>query len=110
MQVAKLLLTHAKEDIGQNYFKTRDMLTSIQALRMNKIVQGIQQVQGPVTITLRNLSSFECNQVRHLFLNGMDHFHALADMVAAADSGSQQTRTQTTGATGAGTGANTAPL
>jgi predicted nuclease of restriction endonuclease-like RecB superfamily len=97
MQVAKLLLTYAKEDIGNNYFKTRDLITSIQCLRMNKIVQGIQQVQGPVTITLRNLSSFECNQVRHLFLGGMDHFHQLSDMVVAAESSSEQTRTQTTG-------------
>ena len=104
MQVAKLLLTHAKEDIGQNYLKTRDMLTSIQCLRMNKIVQGIQQVQGPVTITLRNLSAFECNQVRHLFLGGMDHFHELSDMVMAAETSSDQ-RTQTTG-----TGTATAPL
>lgn len=94
--MAKLLLTHAKEDIGSNYFKTRDILTSIQCLRMNKIVQGIQQVQGPVTITLRSLSSLECNQVRHLLLNGMDRFHELSNMVAAADSSGTQTRTQTT--------------
>jgi predicted nuclease of restriction endonuclease-like RecB superfamily len=89
MQVAKLLLTHAKDDIGANYFKTRDIMTSIQCLRLNKIVQGIQEVQGPVTITLRNLSALECNQVRHLFLNGMDNFHELSNMVAAADSGTQ---------------------
>jgi 2'-5' RNA ligase len=88
VQVAKLLFTHAKEDMGQHFFKTRDLLTSIQCLRMNKIVQGIQQIQGPVTITLRNLSSFECNQVRHIFLNGMDHFHELAELVTA-DTASQ---------------------
>ena len=92
-----MLLTHAKEDIGSNYFKTRDIVTSIQALRMNKIVQGIQQVTGPATMTLRNLSAFECNQVRHLFLNGMDSFHELSDMVTAADSSAAQTRTETTG-------------
>jgi hypothetical protein len=97
MQVAKLLLTYAKEDIGANYFKTRDILNSIQCLRLNKIVQGIQQVQGPVTITLRNLSVLECNQVRHLFLNGMDNFHELSNMVAAADS-STQTMTDTASA------------
>lgn len=91
-QVAKLLLTHAKEDIGSNYFKLRDLITSIQCLRMNKIIQGIQEVQGPVTITLRNLSAFECNQVRHIFLYGMDNFHDLSSVMkdvepALADAG-----------------------
>ena len=81
VQVAKLLLTHAKEDIGSTYFKTRDLITSVQSLRMNKIIQGIQEVQGPVTITLRHLSAFECNQVRHIFLHGMDNFHTLSSVV-----------------------------
>ena len=103
--MAKLLLTHAKDDIGKGYTKTRDILTTIQCMRMNKIVAGIQQVQGPVTITLRNLSAFECNQVRHLFLNGMDNLHDLSEMVAAADSSSQPSRSQTTG-----TATATAPL
>lgn len=84
-QVAKLLLTHAKEDIGSNYFKLRDLITSIQCLRMNKIIQGIQEVQGPVTITLRNLSAFECNQVRHIFLYGMDTFHDLSAVIQDPD-------------------------
>lgn len=85
MQVAKLLLTHGKEDIGSNYFKLRDLITSIQCLRMNKIIQGIQEVQGPVTITLRHLSAFECNQVRHIFLYGMDGFHKLSSVVKDAE-------------------------
>lgn len=87
-QVAKLLFTHAKDDMGQNFFKVRDILTAVQCLRMNKIVQGIQQIQGPVTITLRNLSAFECNQVRHIFLHGMDNFHELAELVSG-DAASQ---------------------
>lgn len=52
---------------------------------MNKIIQGIQEVQGPVTITLRNLSAFECNQVRHIFLYGMDAFHELSAVMKDAE-------------------------
>ena len=29
VQVSKMLLTHAKEDIGSNYFKTRDIICSL---------------------------------------------------------------------------------
>lgn len=85
VEVAKLIFTNAKEDIGSNYFKTRDIVTSIQCLRMNKIVQGIKQVQGPVTITLRNLSAFECNTVRHIFLRGMDSFHELSELISTVE-------------------------
>lgn len=81
LQVSKLLLTHAKEDMGSSYFKTRDLLTSLQTLRMRKIIEGIKEIQGPVTITLRDLSAFELNQVRHIFLHGMDNFHELAAAV-----------------------------
>lgn len=81
LQVSKLLLTHAKEDMGSSYFKTRDLLTSLQTLRMRKIIEGIKEIQGPVTITLRDLSAFELNQVRHVFLHGMDNFHELAEAV-----------------------------
>lgn len=95
MQIAKVLFTNAKEDIGKNYFKTRDILTSIQCLRMNKIVQGVQEIQGPVTITLRNLSAFECNTVRHLFLKGMDGFHELSGLVTASESSSMTTSGRT---------------
>lgn len=84
LQVSKLLLTHAKEDMGASYFKTRDLLTSLQTLRMRKIIEGIKEIQGPVTITLRDLSAFELNQVRHIFLNGMDNFHELAAAVQNA--------------------------
>jgi len=80
-----VLFTNVKEDFGKNFAKTRDLVTSIQCLRMNKIVQGIQEIQGPVTITLRNLSAFECNAVRHLFLKGMDAFYELSDLVDLSD-------------------------
>ena len=57
--------------------QAKHLLETIRKVRMTKIIQGLETVNGPLNTEVGNLSAMECNTIRTLFLGSLDRFFSL---------------------------------
>jgi hypothetical protein len=86
VEIAQCLFTSGIDDaLSQEVFKdnltiVKELIGSIQKARMTKILEGLNQLNGAVTVKLNNLGSMEINSVRAFFGGALDLFYKVGMM------------------------------
>lgn len=69
-----------QEVFGENLPQVKELVHLVQKARMSKILSGLGQLNGPVTVKLNNLGSMEINTVRTFFGGSLDMFYKVSQM------------------------------